>query len=305
MTTFLLRRFLQAAVVFAIVISASFLLIRAAPGSPFSSERALDPAVEARLLEKYGLNGTLTQQFFYYWKNLLKGDLGESLKYTNRSVVEILAQALPQSLLLGACALALALSAGIFLGVTAAMRHDQWQDRAAMLLALTGICLPTFLIAPLCVLVFGLWLRLFPVAGWGAFSYGVLPVVCLAAPYAAYCSRLARSSMLEALGQDFIRTARAKGLPERLVAFRHALKVAVLPIVSYSGPLAAHILTGSLVIEEIFCIPGLGPFFINSVLNRDVFVAGGAVMIYSGLLIFFNAFADVLLAALDKRIRLT
>lgn len=304
MACWIANRIIQAFVVLLIVISAAFFLVRLAPGSPFARERALDAKVEARLMEKYNLNGTLSEQFFRYWKNLLRGDLGESIQYTNRTVAEILAQTLPQSLTLGGFALLLTLATGIFLGSYAAVRHDTLQDRLAMLLALLGICLPTFVIAPLLIILFALKISLFPVGGWGSPAHYILPVICLAAPCAASCARLMRGSMLEVLNQDYIRTARAKGVPERAVVFLHALKVAILPVVSYSGPLAARILTGSLVVEEIFKIPGLGPFFVNSVLQRDVFVVGGTVIVYCALLIFFNALVDVLYTFLDKRVKL-
>ena len=173
-----------------------------------------------------------------------------------------------------------------------------------MLLALAGICLPAFLLAPLAVLVFAIWLQWLPVAGWGDASNLVLPALCLAAPYAAYCSRLVRTSMLDVLGRDFIRTARAKGLSERAVVYRHALKIGILPLVSYAGPLAANVLTGSMVIEEIFKIPGLGPFFVNAVLNRDVFLVGGTVIVYFTVLVTFNTVTDILYTFLDKRIKL-
>lgn len=305
MISFLIRRIFQAIPVLFIVISAAFLLVRLAPGSPFAAERALDKKVELRLTEKYGLNGALDEQFIRYWKNLLRGDLGESLKFTNRTVAEILSQTLPNSLLLGSVSMILSLGLGILIGSYAAVHHNRPQDRLAMLLALAGICLPTFVMAPLLVMIFGLWLKIFPVAGWGTPSHFVLPVICLAAPFIASCARLMRSSMLEVLDQDFVRTARAKGLPEKIVVFKHALKVALLPLVSYSGPLAARILTGSLVVEEIFKIPGLGPFFVNSVLNRDVFVVGGTVIVYCSLLIFFNIVVDVLYTVLDKRIKIS
>jgi ABC-type dipeptide/oligopeptide/nickel transport system permease component len=305
MWQFTIRRFFQAVPVLFVVVSGAFLLVRLAPGSPFYGERALDPQVEEKLLGKYGLDGSLGEQFVKYWWELLQGNLGDSLKYVNRSVNEILAQTLPNSIILGSCSLFLAIGAGIVLGSLAAVYHNKWQDRIAMLIALGGICLPTFVIAPILVMLLCLWLRIFPVAGWGTISHFVLPVICLAAPYAAYCARLIRSSMLEVLNQDYIRTARAKGLQEKVVVFLHALKVALLPLVSYSGPLAAHVLTGSIVVEEIFKIPGLGTFFINSVLNRDVFVVGGTVIVYSTLLILFNAIVDVLYTVLDKRVKLS
>jgi oligopeptide transport system permease protein len=300
---FIFFRLLQTLPVLFVVISLTFILVRLAPGSPFASDRKLPPAVELTLREKYDLDGNLSSQFFRYWGRLLRGDLGESLKLKDRTVAEILAQALPNSMVVGILALTLALTLGTVLGSVAAVHHNSSIDRAAMFAALAGICLPSFVIAPLAVLLFAFWLPLFPAAGWGGPAHLVLPVLCLALPFAATTARLMRTSMLDVLHQDFIRTARAKGLPERIVVYRHALKVAILPLISYAGPLAAHILTGSIVIEELFKIPGIGPFFINSILNRDVFLAAGTVIVYSTLLVFFNIVVDLLYVVLDRRIR--
>ncbi len=304
MPAFIFKRIAQALLVLVVVVSATFLMVRLAPGSPFGAERKLDPAVEQRLNAHYHLDGSIPEQLLCYWRNLIHGDLGESLKYKNRTVVEILAQALPKSALVGSCALVLALGVGIVAGSLAAVYHNGPLDRAAMLLALSGICLPPFLLAPLAILVFGIYFQCFPVAGWGSLDHLVLPALCLAAPYAAYCSRLMRSSMLDVLDQDYIRTARAKGVSEQAVVFRHALKSAILPLVSFTGPLAANILTGSMVIEDVFKIPGLGPFFVNSVLTRDVFLLGGTVIVYFTVLITLNTCVDILYTVLDKRIKL-
>lgn len=305
MFSFVIRRLLLAVPVFFIVVSATFLLVRVAPGSPFAADRKLSPEVEQRLMERYQLDGSLGQQFISYWKNLLRGDLGESLKYRNRTVAEIIAQTLPRSLVIGTLAMIIALTLGVTMGTMAAVHHDTWRDRVAMLLALAGICAPSFVLAPVLILLFAIIVPWFPVAGWGTPSHLVLPAICLGLPYAAYCARLMRTSMLEVLNQDFIRTARAKGLAESIVTYRHALRIAVLPLVSFSGPLAAHVLTGSLVVEEIFKIPGLGPFFVNSVFNRDPFLMGGCVMVYFGLLVALNLAVDLLYTVLDRRIRLS
>ena len=304
MTAFIIKRVLQMLGILVIVVSGTFLLMRLAPGSPFAQERKLDPAVEQRLNEQYHLDGSLTKQLGAYWQNLLRGNLGESLKYKGRTVSEIIRYALPKSAAIGLIALSLALTTGIFIGSLAAARHNSAIDRGTMLLALAGICLPTFLIAPLLALLFAIYLGWLPVAGWGEWSNLVLPSICLAAPYAAYCSRLMRSSMLDVLDQDFIRTARAKGLTESRVVYQHALKIGILPLISYAGPLAANVLTGSMIVEEIFKIPGLGPFFINSVLNRDIFLVGGTVIVYFTILVTLNTVVDVLYTFLDKRIKL-
>jgi oligopeptide transport system permease protein len=305
MFPFILNRLLQALLVLVVVVSATFCLIRLAPGSPFKvGDRKLDPKVEQQLQEKYNLQGNLAEQLFRYgWNLLSQGYLGESTHFKNRSVAEIIGATLPKSLALGFCSLVIALSAGIVIGSFAATHHNQVLDRLSMLLALLGICLPGFLLAPLAILLFAITFPLFPVAGFSSLQHLILPALCLAAPFAAYCSRLMRTSMLEVLQQDFIRTAQAKGLKQKTVIYRHALKIAILPLVSYSGPLAAHILTGSLIIEEVFKIPGLGPFFVNSVLNRDYFLTCGTVIVYSSLLLFMNMLVDLVHAQLDKRIR--
>lgn len=304
MLPFLLRRILLAIPVFFIVVSATFLLVRLAPGTPFASERKLPAATEQRLKEKYQLDGTLGQQYLAYWSRLLRGDLGESLKFRNRTVSEILAQTLPKSLTIGALAMLIALGLGTVLGTAAAVHQDTPRDRAAMLAALAGICMPSFVLAPLAILLFAILLPIFPVAGWGTPSHLVLPALCLGLPYAAYCARLMRTSMLDVLTQDFVRTARAKGLPESAVVYRHALRVAALPLVSFAGPLAAHVLTGSLIVEEIFKVPGIGPFFVNAVFNRDPFLMGGCVIVYFTLLVLFNLIVDILYTVLDRRIQL-
>lgn len=304
MISFVIRRLLLAIPVFFIVVSLTFLFVRLAPGSPFASDRKLPAEVEKRLLERYQLDGTLGKQFTSYWGNILRGDLGESVKFRNRSVTEIIGQTLPKSVTIGALAMVLALGLGTVLGSYAAVHHNSGRDQVAMLAALVGICMPSFVLAPLFVLLFAILIPLFPVAGWGTPMHFVLPVLCLGLPYAAYCARLMRTSMLEVLNQDFIRTARAKGVTETLITYRHALRVAALPLVSFAGPLAAHVLTGSLIVEEIFKVPGIGPFFVNSVFNRDPFLMGGCVIVYFLLLVFFNLVVDILYTVLDRRVKL-
>jgi len=303
MSSFILRRLAAAIPVLFMVATLSFILMRLAPGSPFSQERAIPEAILHQLEAHYQLDGTPGEQYRNYLGDLWHGDLGLSTQYRNRTVNEILAQALPVSLTIGAAAFAIAMGVGIWLGAFAAVHHNRVGDRMAMLAALLGISSPVFVIAPLCILFFGIYLNWLPVAGWGGPRELILPAVCLGLPFAASVARLMRTSLLEVLSQDFVRTARAKGLPESRVVYRHAMKVAILPVISYAGPLAANLLTGSLVVEQIFAIPGIGPFFVNSVLNRDVFMVGGVILIYSVLLITFNLIVDVLYAGLDRRIR--
>jgi oligopeptide transport system permease protein len=227
-----------------------------------------------------------------------------STKYRNRSVNEILAQTLPVTMTLGGVSFLLAVAGGVWIGVFAAVRRGRVGDASAMLVALLAISLPSFIIGPLLILVFALQLGWFPVGGWGGWQHLVLPAVTLAAPYVAYIARLMRGSMLETLQMDFVRTARAKGLPERTVVYLHALRVAILPVVTFMGPLAAHLLTGSIVVETIFHLPGAGGFFVNSVLNRDGFLLGGVVIVYCTLLVIFNFLVDLAYTLLDRRIQL-
>ena len=296
------------------VIAITFLLVRIAPGGPFAKERKIPPAIEKQIMASYNLDGTLWEQFTSYlgvrrnvkgeYSGLLQGDLQLSTKYRDRSVREILAQSIPVSATLGVAAFLLATTGGIWLGSLAAIRQRTWVDASAMLGALFLISIPTFVTGPVLVLIFALHLGWLPVGGWGSLSCIVLPAITLAGPYVAYIARLMRTSMLEVLHQDFIRTAHAKGLTENRVIYKHALKVAILPVVSFLGPLAANLLTGSLVVETIFNIPGTGPFFINSILNSDVFLLEGVVIVYCTLLVALNLGVDIAYTWLDRRIKL-
>lgn len=299
----LARRLGALALVLFCVVSITFLLIRVSPGGPFDGERKIPEAIEKQLLAKYKLDGTLWEQYTGYLSDLVRGDLRLSTKYRNRTVNEILAQTLPVTLTLGGVAFLLATIGGIWLGTIAAMHQHSWRDAGAMLLALVAISLPSYIIGPLLILFFGLEWKLLPVGGWGGLSHLVLPAVTLAAPAMATIARLMRGSMIETLGQDFIRTARAKGLRESVVVYKHALRIAILPVVSYLGPLAAHLLTGSIVVETIFNIPGAGGFFVQSILNRDGFLLGGMVIVYCVLLVLFNLLVDLSYGLLDRRIR--
>lgn len=302
MIGFVFRRLAALLLVLFCVISVTFFLIRISPGGPFDSERKLSPAIEKALMAKYKLEGSLWQQYTGYLGDLLQGDLRLSTKYRNRSVNEILAQTLPVTLTLGATAFCLATFFGVWIGTFAAVRYGTPADTGAMLLALFAISLPSFIIGPLLILLFGLTLDWLPVGGWNGPTYLILPAITLAAPYIAYIARLMRGSMLEVLNQDFVRTARAKGLPNRLVVYKHALRVAILPVVSFLGPLAANLLTGSIVVETIFNIPGAGGFFVHSILNRDGFLLGGVVIVYCAMLVVFNLLVDVAYTFLDRRI---
>ena len=304
MYTYLAKRLLSTIPLLIVILFLSFVFMRSAPGGPFDQERSLPPQIEANLQAKYHLDEPLGQQFLRYMGNLVQGDLGPSFKYQARTVNEIIAQALPVSLTLGGLALAIALVVGIPAGIVGALYHNRGQDFATMGISLLGICVPNFVLGPVLIIIFSFSLGLLPAGGWGSPSQILLPAITLGAIRASYIARLARAGMLEVIHQDFIRTARAKGLGERMVVGKHALRVAILPVVSYLGPATASILVGSVVVERIFGIPGLGSFFVNSALNRDYTMAMGTVLLYSGLLITLNLLVDLLYAVLDPRVEL-
>lgn len=304
MGRFLILRFLGLLAVLVVVLTMTFVLLRKSPGGPFSSERDLSPAQLAAKEKQYQLDGPIVWQVARWWGDALQGDFRASMKSKNFTVSEILGQSLPVSFTLGGVSLVLAVSGGIFAGTLAAARQRKLTDRLTMTGALLAISLPTFVTGPLLALAFALKLNWLPVGGWGSFKQLILPAICLALPYGAYVARLMRNSMVEVLSTDFIRTARAKGLPERKVIYKHALKVSILPVVSYFGPLAAGLLTGSVVVENIFGIPGAGQHFVNSILNKDGFLLMGAVAVYCVLLVVLNFLVDVLYCVLDRRIKL-
>lgn len=302
-------------VVLFFVITVTFFLVKAMPGGPFTSEKSMPDSIKKQLLARFNLGGSNWEQYTTYlglrrnvsgeYSGLLQGDLQLSTKYRDRSVAELLRDSLPISATLGFAAFLIATSGGIWLGSLAAVRQRTPTDTGAMLAALFLISIPAFVIGPVLILVFAIRLDWLPVGGWGSWSSLILPAITLAGPYIAYIARLMRTSMLEVLGQDFIRTARAKGLSDARVIYKHALKVAILPVVSYLGPLAANLLTGSLVIETIFNLPGSGPFFINSILNADIFLLEGVVIIYCTVLVVLNLAVDIAYTFLDRRISLT
>ena len=306
MLFYVLRRLLAAIPTLLLVVLAAFLLIRAAPGGPFDEERVLPPEVEANILAAYHLDEPLPRQFLRYLGGVVSGDFGPSYRYRDYTVAELIAGALPLSLLLGGLALLLALAAGISAGTAAALKPDTLVDRLVMAVSMIGISIPVFVMAPLLVLAFGVWLKWLPV-GWsgsGDWRRLVLPAVALALPQIAYIARLTRASLIEVLGSDYIRTARAQGLPSPLLLRLHAARPALLPVLSYLGPASALVLTGSVVIEQVFGIPGLGQFFVNGALNRDYTLVLGIVVCYAALIVLLNLAVDILYAMLDPRIRL-
>lgn len=305
MLRYTLTRLLQAIPTLWIVITLSFFLMHLAPGGPFDGERQLPPEIEANLLATYHLDEPVWQQYLIYMGNLLQGDLGPSFKYKDFTVTELVAQGFPVSLELGLWAIGLALLIGLPLGVIAALKRNSTVDYLVMGTALAGVAVPNFVIAPLLALVFGVFLGWLPVGGWndGAWPNLVLPVVALSIQQIAYIARMMRASMIEILGSHFIRTARAKGLTETEVIWHHALRPAMLPVVSYLGPAIAGIITGSVVIEQIFGIPGIGRYFVQAALNRDYTLVMGTVVFYGALIVLLNLLVDLLYSALDPQIR--
>ena len=304
MTALIFRRLLQGIPVLLIVVTLTFLLVRSAPGNPFSTDKKIPAEIMAELEKQYDLHGTVLHQYGQYMWKVAHGNLGISTQYRNRTVNEIIAQTLPVSVTLGSLAYGLALLLGITCGAWASVRHNGWGDRTLMLIAMLGISVPTFVSAPLLVMWLALDWQILPPYGWGSPDQILLPAFCLSLPFAASIARLTRGSLLEVLKLDFVRTARAKGLSEDAVLFRHALKVAILPIIGYSGPAAAGILTGSIVIETLFGIPGIGPFFINSALNHDPFMTSGVVLVFSVFLVVLNLVSDILYFVIDRRVKL-
>ena len=303
MITFIARRLLQALPTLWLVATATFVLLRLAPGGPFDDEKPVSPEIKAQIEAHYGLDEPLHIQYFQFLGNILHGDLGPSYKYAGWDVQEIIAQSFPVSLELGLWALLLALIIGIPIGSIAALRHKKSTDNILMGIATVGICLPSFVIAPILILVFSLQLGWFNPIGWVSASDRVLPVLSLSLLYVAYIARLSRGGMLDVLQQDYIRTARAKGITSWLIIVRHALRTALLPVLSYIGPTAAGLISGSFVVETIFFIPGIGPFFVNAALNRDYTMVMGTVLFYAVLIILFNLIVDLIQMWMQPRTR--
>jgi len=304
MIAFILKRLLWMVLTLWIVFTASFFLMRAVPGGPFDSERRLEPEIEANLLKRYHLDESLPWQYWRELTNVVRGDLGSSFKMGDFTVNQIIAEGLPVSATLGILALAFAMVLGLTAGIVSAVSRGSMADLLLMSLATIGIALPNFVIAGIAILLFAFIWPLFPAAGWGRLEQLVLPALCLGAPFAAYVARIARTSMLDVLSQDYIRTARAKGLSQASVVLRHALPGAMLPVVSFLGPATAGILTGSLVIEQIFAIPGLGSHFVKAALDRDYTLAMGMVLMYTLLLYTLNFLVDMSYSFLDPRVEL-
>jgi oligopeptide transport system permease protein len=305
MSGYLLRRLMISVPTLLIIVTIAFFMMRVAPGGPFDQERALPPEIERNMMAAYNLDAPLIVQYWDYLKGVVQGDFGPSFKYQDFSVAELLLSGFPASMRVGGTAIALAVVIGITLGTIAALRQNSGIDYAVMATAMTGITIPNFVMAPLLTLVLGVYLGWLPVAGWGggAPQFLILPVIALALPQIAYIARLTRGSMIETLNANFVRTARAKGLREQIVVVRHALKGALLPVVSYLGPATAQIMTGSVVIETIFGIPGIGRYFVQGALNRDYTLVMGTVIVYGVMIILLNLVVDLLYGLLDPKVK--
>ncbi|HEY2890641.1 MAG TPA: oligopeptide ABC transporter permease OppB [Dongiaceae bacterium] len=305
MLKFTIKRLLGAIPTMLLITTVAFFLMRAAPGGPFDKERVVQPAIEAALKHEYHLDEPVSLQFFHYVWNLLHGDFGPSFQYRDFTVTELIRGGFPTSLLLGSLAMLLAFVIGSGVGIICAMRQNSRLDYTVMGVSMTGIMIPNFVVAPLLTLVFGLMLHWLPVGGWGGgdVSHVVLPVLALALYPLSSIARLMRGSMIEVLSTNYLRTARAKGLPERITITRHALKAAMLPVISYLGPAVVNTITGSIVIEQIFGIPGIGRYFVQAALNRDYTLVMGVTVFYGVLIILANLLVDLTYGLLDPKVR--
>lgn len=304
MLRFTLLRLLQAIPVLLAVITVTFFLVREAPGGPFDDEKAVAPEVQRALEAAYNLDAPVWRQYVDYLGNLLQGNFGPSYRYPGRSVGELIMSGLPTTLELGLYAMLIAILIGAGAGIIASLRPNTAQDYLPMSTAMLGICLPSMLLGPLLVLIFGIWFEWVPVSGWGNIPGDkLLPALTLGSTYAAYIARLSRGGMLEVLNQDYIRTAHAKGLPQRVVVFKHALRGGLIPVVAYLGPAFAGMLSGSFVVETIFQIPGLGRFYVQAAFNRDYTMIMGTTILFAALIILFNLLSDLAAVWIDPRLR--
>lgn len=304
MLKFIVYRLLQAIPTLFVLITISFFLMRLAPGSPFEGERAYPPEVMANINAKYGFDKPLIVQYATYLKNLAHGDFGPSFVYKDLTVNNLISQSFPVSIILGCIAFVIAVVVGVAIGITAALNQNKILDYLVMAFAMIGVVLPSFIIAPLLVLIFAIKLEILPTGGWnnGDFKYLILPVMALVIAYIAAISRITRGSMIEVLHSDFIRTAKAKGLSTTRILLKHALKPALIPVISYLSPAFVGIITGSVVIETFFTLPGVGQLFVNGALNRDYSLVLSLTIIVGALTIFFNALVDIAYAFLDPKI---
>ncbi|KJZ15674.1 oligopeptide transporter permease [Marinomonas sp. S3726] len=305
MLTFIFKRIFEAIPTLLILITVSFFLMHSAPGSPFSSERSLPPEVLANINAKYHLDEPVINQFFYYLGGVLQGDLGPSFRYKDFTINELVAQSLPVSAEIGIWSFIIAVVIGVSCGIYAALRQNSLVDYFVMAFANIGIVLPNFVLAPLCILFFSIYLKWLPAGGWndGAWPYLVMPVIAMSTSYIAQIARITRGSMIETMHSNFIRTARAKGLPAYRIILQHALRPTMLPVISYLGPAFVGIITGSVIVDVYFGTGGIGQHFINGALNRDYSMVMGVTILVGSLTILFNAVVDILYAVIDPKIR--
>jgi len=304
MLSFIIRRTAGGIAALFCIITLTFFLLRLMPGGPFDRDRTLDPEIRRNIEHKWRLDQPLVMQYLYYLGDLVRLDLGDSMARPGQSIREILVESLPKSLVVGGAALIFAVLSGVTAGILAAVHQNRPLDYTLMSASMLGFSVPNMVLGPLLAIAFGLWLSWLPTSGWGSWRHVVLPAFALGAAFAGRIARIMRASMLEVIREDFIRTARAKGLSESAVVLRHALRRAIAPIVSYLGPAAAGILTGSVIIEQIFNVPGMGYYFVSAPAERDYTLVLGTVLVYSSLLIVFNIVVDVAQALLNPRIRL-
>ncbi|MFG0604713.1 oligopeptide ABC transporter permease OppB [Vibrio mimicus] len=305
MLKFIAKRIFEAIPTMLVLITISFFLMRYAPGNPFSSERPLPPEVMANINAKYGLDKPVSEQYLTYLTNIVQGDFGPSFKYKDYTVNELIASALPVSVKIGLAAFVFTVIMGVTVGTIAALKQNTWVDYTIMSTAMLGVVMPSFVLAPVLIYIFAINFNIFPAGGWqdGGFQYMALPVLGMSLLYVATFARITRGSMIETLNSNFIRTARAKGLSYGYIVVKHALKPAMLPVVSYMGPAFVGIITGSVVIETIFGLPGIGKLFVNAAFNRDYSLVMGVTILIGFLFILFNAIVDILLAYIDPKIR--
>ncbi len=305
MKKYILNRLISMIIVLFIVATLTFFLAKAIPGGPFTKEKKVPDAVLKNLEKKYNLDAPLWKQYTDYMLDLLKGDLGPSFRYDALTVNDIIKKGFPVSALLGAISILLAILIGIPAGIISSLKQNSWRDNIVMFFSILGLSIPNFILATLLMYIFGLKLGILPIAGWGKFSNLILPSITLAAYPTAFIARMTRSSMLEVLSQDYIKTARSKGLSEYVVIFKHGLKNAILPVVTYLGPLIAAVFTGSFVVERLFFVPGLGRYYVTSIYDRDYTVILGTTIFYAAFLVFANFLVDIVYAFLDPRITYT
>ena len=303
MLKFVAGRLLQGILVLLAIYAVTFFLVAATPGSPFSSERAIRPEILAQIEAFYGYDKPVFERFMTSLGNALSGEFGPSAVYANRTVTDIISESFPVSLKLGALSLLLAMTLGIPAGILAAVKRNTWLDYVPMSAAMVGICLPTFVMGPMLALVFGIILKVLPVAGWFGPEFWILPAATLGLVYAAYFARLTRGGMLEMLNQDWVRTARAKGVKETTIIWRHCLKGGLMPAVTFLGPALAGIISGSFVVETIFQVPGLGQWFVRGALNRDDFLILGLTVLFATMIVIMNLLVDIVQVALNPRLK--